>query len=116
MSHGLINYKNYNLFTGTSIYNYAIYHANIIYKIQIVVQMIWYFNEATSFCLLMYQLLGEHKIIWTFNNIILYSIMCFIFVLENILFLTLNYVCETVYDKVYIYSYSRLKALIIIYN
>ena len=28
MSHGLINYNNYNLFTGTSIYNYAIYHAN----------------------------------------------------------------------------------------
>jgi len=70
------------------------------YKVQILISMIWYFNVAMGICALMYDLLGEHKIIWTSYNIIRVLKFYLFFVLLSILFLTLNYVCETVYNKV----------------
>ena len=70
------------------------------YKVQILISMIWYFNVAMGICALTYDLLGEHKIIWTSYNIIRVLNFYLFFVLLSILFLTLNYVCETVYNKV----------------
>jgi len=64
------------------------------------IAMVQYFIEATEICALMYQLLGAHQIIWTFAIIIRHLHKYFTIVLYSILFLTLNYVCQTVYYEV----------------
>ncbi|KYQ56412.1 hypothetical protein ALC60_04685 [Trachymyrmex zeteki] len=73
---------------------------NIVFKVQMLMQMIWYLAEALQFYLIMYQVFGGHQIIWTFLEFIRILYKCFIFVLYSILFLTLNSVCQTVYYKI----------------
>ncbi|KAG5309543.1 L259 protein, partial [Acromyrmex insinuator] len=69
---------------------------NIVFKIQMLIQMIWYFNNAVTNCLLIYQLIEQRHI----NYIILNLIFYVDFVLNSIAFLTFNYICQTVYHKI----------------
>ncbi|KYN19369.1 hypothetical protein ALC57_08285 [Trachymyrmex cornetzi] len=82
---------------------YLISHKlNKVFKVQMLIQMVWYFNRALSFCLLMYQFLGNHRYIRTSIYTINYLNVYFEFFLITILFFTLHYICQTVYNKVYI--------------
>ncbi|XP_018349906.1 PREDICTED: uncharacterized protein LOC108753060 [Trachymyrmex septentrionalis] len=72
---------------------------NKILKVQMLIQMVWYFKEALSFCLVMYKLFGEQHV-RTFTYAIVYLDQYFEFVLRTILFLTLCCICQTIYNKI----------------
>ncbi|KYN28007.1 hypothetical protein ALC57_02584 [Trachymyrmex cornetzi] len=73
---------------------------NIVFKVQMLMQMIWYFSISIDKCILMFHFLAKHDIEWTFRISVLHLSDYFTFVLHSILFLILNYVCQTVYYKI----------------
>ncbi|KYN28000.1 hypothetical protein ALC57_02577 [Trachymyrmex cornetzi] len=73
---------------------------NKVLKVQILIQIVWYFTKALPFYVFMYKLFGDHQIIWTFSKVFTSLCDCSDFVLKTILFLTLHYICQTIYNKI----------------
>ncbi|KYN09109.1 hypothetical protein ALC57_18776 [Trachymyrmex cornetzi] len=75
---------------------------NKVLKVQMSIEMVWYFYDALAICLKMYEMLTAYQLIWNFIFTFVHLCVCFNFVLRTILFLTLHYICQTVYNEVYI--------------
>jgi len=52
---------------------------NVLFKVQMLIQMIWYFSEAISLCLSLYQLFGNYQGEWTFYSTVVQLYVYFSF-------------------------------------
>ncbi|KYN29297.1 Glutaryl-CoA dehydrogenase, mitochondrial [Trachymyrmex cornetzi] len=72
---------------------------NKVLKVQMSIQMVWYFYETFADCLFMYNII-KCRYIWEFKYALIYLCILFDFVLRTILFLTLHYICQTIYNEI----------------
>ncbi|KYN38973.1 hypothetical protein ALC56_06644, partial [Trachymyrmex septentrionalis] len=74
---------------------------NKVFKILMLFQLSWYFIKSVHACIDIYEVLvNRNQELWTFDYILEYLYDLTNFIQHSILFLTLNYVCQTVYCKV----------------
>ncbi|KYN39824.1 hypothetical protein ALC56_05764 [Trachymyrmex septentrionalis] len=78
------------------------YKLNKVFKILMLFQLSWYFLKFLSECIRMYEVLVNRNSqeLWTFEYTLLQLYTFIDFILQSILFFTLNYVCQTVYCKI----------------
>ncbi|KYN09110.1 hypothetical protein ALC57_18777 [Trachymyrmex cornetzi] len=73
---------------------------NKVLKVQMSIEIVWYFYDALAACLLMYEMIIAYQYTWKFIDTFICLCVCFNFVLRTILFLTLHYICQTINETV----------------